>query len=191
MGAPRRLLRSLYDPDPEAHWSGVRDLGEWAAAEHGSRPERVVELARRLAWSLSEESGATGWGAPEAMGEVLARVPALLDRFGGLFEGWLTHEEAFLGQESLDAGALWAVGRLGPGTPAAFPGLATALGGFLDSPPAAVRGMAAWTARRHGLAADLAPRLAALAADTREVWLLLDGRPTRTTVASLAVPGTL
>ncbi|MCU0726852.1 MAG: hypothetical protein MUE73_13860 [Planctomycetes bacterium] len=187
MGAPRRLLKSLYDPDPEVRWAGVRDLGEWAATEQAARPERVLELLRRLAWSLSEESGATGWGAPEAMGEVLARVPALLDRFGGLFEGWLSHEEAFLGQEALDAGALWAVGRLGPGTPAAFPELSSVLGRFLASPSPVVRGMAAWAARRHG-AAGLDTALAALAGDGAEVCLLLDGAVTRTTVSRLAHP---
>jgi hypothetical protein len=185
MGAPRRLLRSLYDPDPEVHWTGVRDLGEWAAEEHGRRPESVVELVRRFAWSLSEESGATGWGAPEATGEVLARVPALVDRFGGLFEGWLAHEEAFLGHEALDAGALWAVGRLGPGTPAAFAGLQTILEGFLSSPSAAVRGMAAFAARRHGLA-GLDGALRAMASDGAAVWLLLDGAVIRTTVGALS-----
>ena len=36
---------------------------------------------RRLIWSLNDESGGIGWGAPEAMGEILARSEKLSCEF--------------------------------------------------------------------------------------------------------------
>jgi hypothetical protein len=148
----RRILRKLYDPDPRVRWEAVRDLGAHAERLWPEKPEAVRELVRRFVWSMSEEAGASPWGAPEAMGEILRRVPPLREGFGSMYSGYLEHEEMVLDHEVLDAGALWAVGTLGPevADPEVYRRI---LPRFLSAPGRTVRVMAARAARSLGLVA--------------------------------------
>ena len=48
-------------------------------ADHDIESARVI--MRRLMWSLNDESGGIGWGAPEAMAEIMARNNKLADEY--------------------------------------------------------------------------------------------------------------
>ena len=185
-GEFRSFLRNLYAPDPRVRFEAVLGLGALAEAKHEERPESVRELARRFVWALSDEAGATAWGAPEALGEILTRVPSLQEHFAPLLLGFLVNEDVCLGNEVLDAGALWAIGRIGPGTPvdtAETPGV---LRSFLSAGTPTVKGAAAFAAGRLGTR-ELREPVAALLDDPTPLVLPVDGVIVESTVGSFAL----
>lgn len=181
----RRILRDLYDTSAPVRWAAVRELGDWAVSRQDDSPRVVRDLLRRLAWSLNDESGATGWGAPEAMAEILARIPDYRSEFASLYPGYLSHEDVYLGNEVLDAGALWALGRLGPDADFAVEQMAPLLRPFLEHPSPEVRGIAAWAAGRLGLP-TLTAEIRDLTNDPSPVTLLVDGNVEVRTLDELA-----
>lgn len=182
----RKILKDLYDPSPPIRWAAVNELGDWAQQRHEESPRVVRDLVRRLAWSLNDESGATGWGAPEAMAEVISRVPGLRDEFAPLYPNYLGHQDVYLGHEVLDTGALWALGRLGPEAPFGCADLAGLVRPYFAHPSPAVRGTAAWTAGRLRLSA-LSGALGDLSGDPSPVFMLIDGEVAVRTLDELAV----
>jgi hypothetical protein len=178
-------MGDLCRPDPRTRWEAVRALGDHAERTWVRSRERVEDLLRRLAWLLNDESGATGWGAPEAMGEILARAPDLQAAFSGYFVSWLDDENVFLDQETLDAGTIWSLGRFGHDADLPGERIARALRRFLREGTPATRGAAAWTAGRLGLA-ELAPELEQLTEAADSVTMLLDGEVATVPVGELA-----
>jgi hypothetical protein len=140
------LVSTLSAGEPLAAWRAVTALGRAAAAVAGQDAEAGREIMRRLAWSLNEESGAVPWGAPQAMGEIMARSPELAPEFANLLLSYVSPCENQLDFAPLLAGALWGVGRLAR----ARPGLLRArcaeapAAALLEHPEPAVRGHAAW-----------------------------------------------
>jgi hypothetical protein len=112
------LLSFLCSGDPEVKWGAVRALGALAARLADEDLEAGRDVVRRLMWSLNHESGAVGWGAPEAMGEVLARHEGLAREFAPILVSYLREEGNLLEFPPLQRGALWAVGRLARERPA-------------------------------------------------------------------------
>lgn len=181
----RAMLKDLYATDPRVRWAAVRDVGAYAAAKGPEDPRGVRELVRRFTWALSDESGATPWGAPECVAEICVRVPELRGDFAPLFLGWLEDEEVVLDNAVLDAGAVWGIGRLGAGPPFDPDDLARVLPRFLAHPSPHVRGAAAYAAGRHSIAA-LRPALEARLDDEAPAVLLLDGEVVTRSVAEFA-----
>jgi hypothetical protein len=181
----RRHLKGLYSTDARVRWRAVRALGAHLERTWSESPGPARELLRRLAWSLNEESGATGWGAPEAMGEIMARVPELAEHFPGRFTAYLSHEEVFLDNEVLDAGAIWALGRLQGVTGEGAAEVGPELPRFLEHPAPSVRGVAAWTAGRLRVT-ELRERLTGLVSDDSPLVLLIGEEVAERTVGELA-----
>jgi hypothetical protein len=181
----RRYLKALYSPDDRSRFEAALALGAYAEERWREDPEAVRELLRRLAWSLNEESGATGWGAPEGIGEIAARIPELEKLYGSLFPAFLSHAEVYLDNAVLDTGALWAIGRLGPGTSVDVPELDDDLPRFMGSDAAPVRGAAVFAADRLGRV-SLRDHVAALSSDEAALVLPIDGEVRDLTVAGLA-----
>ena len=75
------LISFFCDHDVVLRWRSVSALGVVVAhlADEDRESARVV--MRRLMWSLNDESGGIGWGAPEAMGEITARHEGLAGEF--------------------------------------------------------------------------------------------------------------
>ena len=181
----RQYLKALYSPDDRERFQAALDLGAFAEMQWREKPDAVRQLLRRLSWSLNEESGATGWGAPEAIGEIAARIPEMEKLYGGVFPGYLSHAEVFLDNAILDAGALWAIGRLGPGSQADVPALDDELPRFLQSESGSVRGAAVFAADRLGRSA-LRGSVSELRNDDAGLVLPIDGVITDLTVGELA-----
>jgi hypothetical protein len=181
----RQFLKLLYSPDDRLRFQAALDLGGYAEEQWNSNPDGVRELLRRLSWSLNEESGATGWGAPEAIGEISARIPEMEKLYGSVFPGYLSHEEVFLDNAVLDTGALWAIGRLGPGSSADVPALDLDLPRFLASESASVRGAAVFAVDRLGRS-TLQGAVSGLVSDEAQLVLPIDGAVRELTVAELA-----
>ena len=99
------LLALLFEQDDLIRWRAVDALGRVAALLAAEDMESVRDLIRRLLWSMNDESGNLGWHSPEAIGEILVNVPALIDEFGVVLG-------SFLREEPFERGAHWAVARI-------------------------------------------------------------------------------
>lgn len=118
-GLVNPLFSALLRPEEMLRWHAVTLFGEVVArlAEKDMEAARVV--MRRFLWSLNDESGGIGWGAPEAMGEVMAHHDRLCDEYLHMLisymlpDGELEHQDGnYLELPALQRGLLWGVGRL-------------------------------------------------------------------------------
>jgi hypothetical protein len=144
----RRFFSDLCSQDEFVKWSAVRNMGIWVSALAEKDLEAARNMMRRFMWQLNEESGSIGWGIPEAMGEVMARHEGMALEFSSILVSYIRKDGNFLEFEPLQRGVLWGIGRLAEVRPRIFYSLQISpyLIPFLNSPDAAVRGLAAWVA---------------------------------------------
>jgi hypothetical protein len=75
------LFPFLYSTDKKIKEHAVTAMGEVVSKIAESDLEFARIIMRRLMLSLTEESGGIGWGAPEAMGEIMARSEKLAEEY--------------------------------------------------------------------------------------------------------------
>ncbi len=152
-------LFSLLLESGELRWRAVTALGLTVARLAEENRERARVVMRRFIWNLCEESGNLGWGAPEAMGEVLAQHRGLACEYHRILVSYITEtgrDDNFIEHLPLRRGAHWGVGRLAEVHPdLALPALEPCLQGLEhprfappdlhEAPDATVRGLSAWT----------------------------------------------
>jgi len=136
-------------------------------------------------WSLNDESGGIGWGAPEAMGEIIASHEGLAKEYASVLISYVRGNGNFLEYEPLQRGAVWGIGRVAQVRPHLVQDALPHLLLFLESPDATVRGLAAWTVGLLGAEAAK-PQLEALVGDDTEVSLYLNRRLVRRHMSDLA-----
>jgi hypothetical protein len=174
----RRVLRPLFallsSAEDLVRWRAVRAMGLVATrlADEDLESGRVV--MRRLMWSLADESGGIGWGAPEAMGEIMANHEGLAREFAHVLVSYVRGDEVRLDEGPLLRGAIWGLGRLGEARPRLLEGCLPHLEPFLRSGDPALRGLATWALARMGGALPPA-RARALLEDEAEFSLYADG----------------
>jgi alkanesulfonate monooxygenase SsuD/methylene tetrahydromethanopterin reductase-like flavin-dependent oxidoreductase (luciferase family) len=169
-------------------WRAVTGLGVVTARLAADRMEAARVVMRRLMWTLNDESGGIGWGAPEALGEITARHAGLAEEYAALLIAYVNPEGNFLEHPMLQRGLLWGLGRLAHARPAKMTGASVFLRPFLSSPDACHRGLAAWALQAipgHGFTSDLA----ALARDQAPLAFYRDGQLYCPCVAELAAGG--
>jgi HEAT repeat protein len=88
----RTLTTFLYDDNSLINWRAIEGLAEVASRISQSDLDSVRRLLQRLFWSMNDESGSVGWHAPEAIGEILLKVPALIDEYGPILGSFLREE---------------------------------------------------------------------------------------------------
>jgi len=144
--AVNAIIPLLASSDPAVKWGAVSLMGGATArlAETDLESARIV--MRRLMWSLFEESGAIGWGAPEAMGEIMARHDGLAEEYAKILVSYTREDGNFLEYEPLQRGVLWGIGRLAQTRPTYLLAFHAPefVQPYLDSPDPAVKGLAAW-----------------------------------------------
>ncbi len=116
---PKKVLgpvfSGLLSPIQLTRWHAVTAMGHIVSrlAEYDLEQGRIV--MRRLMWSLNDESGGIGWGAPECMGEIMARHETLALEFHCILFSYLVEREDgadnFLEYEPLRRGAFWGLAR--------------------------------------------------------------------------------
>jgi HEAT repeat protein/rubredoxin len=106
------LIGLLTDSNEKVKWRAVIALGQVSAQLFRKDPEGVRKIIRQLIWNLNDESGGIGWGMPEALGEILAQVPALQKEYLDLFIAYISEEGCFLENPLLQAGVVWGIGRI-------------------------------------------------------------------------------
>jgi|GEM_PF-1654287 len=77
--AVRHLLGRLWDPNPGLRTAAAEAVGT-AAAQH---PELGIELLRRFAWALNDESATNGFFAIPALAAIAVRSPKMAEPFVG------------------------------------------------------------------------------------------------------------
>lgn len=183
----RALLGLLARREPLLRWRAVASLGPLLASLAAEEPEAARGIMRRLVWSLNEESGAVGFGAPEALAEAMYHSPPLAAEFGNLLCSYLLPGHNQLDFPPLVAGALWGLARLAPRDPAAWRRCcpARALAPCLSHPDATVRGQAV---RALAALADpvARPGLERLRGDAAELSYWQDGTLVSRPVGELA-----
>ncbi len=202
---PKKLLNPLLafvHHESLLRWRSLAMLGPVVARIADARMEDGRIVLRRLMWNLNEESGALGWGSPEAMGAILASHYGLGKEFHRILASYTFDPEGceanFIDHAPLRRGAYWGLGRLAEVYPDlainGLPGLLQALelqrtGEDPDDPVA--RGYVAWTlgllGRRGG--ADGMEALQSLRHDTDELELFRNRRLESTSVGALALEG--
>ncbi|HDP80476.1 MAG TPA: HEAT repeat domain-containing protein [Spirochaetes bacterium] len=116
---PARLvgpLSSYLGREPALKWRAVTALGWTVAKLADESPEGGRTAVRRFIWMLNDESGGIPWGAPEAVGEILARSELLGKEFHHILVSYVLEEDDGLDNHleytPLRRGAWWGVGRL-------------------------------------------------------------------------------
>jgi hypothetical protein len=156
--------------------------------------EAARVIMRRLMWSLNEESGGIGWGAPEAMAEIIVHHPGLAGEYVHMLISYMLEDGEelfqhgnFLENEALQRGLLWGIGRIAEKQPGMLleRGVAVELGKYLHAADPVVRGLAA---RALGLLRSEEARnsIGRLLGDDSVVRLYEDDRAFSVTVGQLA-----
>ncbi len=184
----RRAVNPLFSffcsGDALLRWRAVSGMGAVVSRLADAEMESARVVMRRLMWPLNDESGGIGWGAPEAMGEITARHPALAREFACILVSYIRPDCNFLEHPILQRGVLWGLGRLAHARPVMVAEAAPFVRPFLESPDVCHRGHAVWVLRALGestLARDIDP----LAGDRETLPFYHDGRLTDVTVADL------
>jgi hypothetical protein len=158
---PRRAVNPLFSffcsAMPLLRWRAVSGMGMVVSRLAETRMESARVVMRRLMWSLNDESGGIGWGAPEALGEITARHSLLAGEYAHILVSYIRPDGNFLEHPVLQRGLLWGLGRLAHAKPARAADAAPFVRSFLTSTDACHRGLAAWFMRifPNGADADL------------------------------------
>ncbi|CAK8720441.1 MAG: HEAT repeat domain-containing protein [Candidatus Electrothrix sp. AX5] len=198
----KELINALFfgicHSEERIRWHAISVMGRAVArlAEQDMEEARVI--LRRMLWSLNDESGGIGWGAPESMAEIMCRHEGLADEYIHMLISYMRpdgEEECqdgnFLEHEMLQQGLMWAVGRLAQYRKKHLltRGVEHDLPPYLESPDATVCGLAARAIGLLGRTEDMGQlrRLRELAkTDQRKLRLYDQGHCSTVSVAELA-----
>ena len=75
------LFSFLCHHDQKIKWRAVTAMGMVISNLAEKEMESARVIMRRLMWSLNDESGGIGWGAPEAMAEIIACHQGLAEEY--------------------------------------------------------------------------------------------------------------
>ncbi|WP_157493134.1 DVU0298 family protein [Desulfonatronovibrio magnus] len=115
------VFAALLNPDPLIRWHAVTAMGHLTDRLAGENIEEARVVMRRLMWSLNDESGGIGWGAPECMGEIMARNAHLTTEFHTILFSYIAERDDgadnYLEYLPLRRGAFWGIARLAQSRP--------------------------------------------------------------------------
>ncbi len=176
------LISFFCSGDARLRWRAVSGMGVVVSRLAETEMESARVVMRRLMWTLNDESGGIGWGAPEAMGEITARHAGLAREFACILVSYIRPDCNFLEHPVLQRGVLWGLGRLAYARPDMARDAVPFVFPFLASADAFHRGHAAWLLQAFGrqLPDDA---LDALSVDQARFQFYFDGRLSEVTVA--------
>lgn len=169
------LFGLLYHGDPRVRWYAVAAMGEVVSALADRDMESARVIMRRLMWNLNDESGGIGWGSPEAMGEIMARHGGLAREYASILVSYLDPNGNHLEHEGLQAGLLWAVGRLARIRPDLVEDARELLVIHFTSNNPRLRGMALWASLALRPRPDVGRLLHPLCADPARIAIFQNG----------------
>ena len=187
------LFSAICRENPVVRWHAVTCMGDAVARIAEGDLEAARIILRRFLWSLNDESGGIGWGAPEAMAECLCRDERLAGEYAHMLVSYMREDGEELCQDGnfiehplLQRGVVWGVGRLAGCRRELLQQLGAGrdLGGYLEAEDPELRGLAALAAGRLR-EATLRPLLQGLRADTAPLSWYDEGALHQTTVGAL------
>lgn len=181
------LFSFLCHHDQKIKWRAVTAMGMVISNLAEKEMESARVIMRRLMWSLNDESGGIGWGAPEAMAEIIACHQGLAEEYTHILISYVWGEGNFLEYEMLQRGALWGVGRVAETRPhlLQLKNVSSYLLPYLKSKDAIVRGLAARAMGLLGTKADRA-HLDTLLGDDVQIEIYLNRKLVLRRVSDLA-----
>ncbi len=187
------LFSAICRENPVVRWHAVTCMGDAVARIAADDLEAARIILRRFLWSLNDESGGIGWGAPEAMAECLCRDERLAGEYAHMLVSYMREDGEELCQDGnfiehplLQRGVVWGVGRLAGCRRELLQQLGAGrdLGRYLEAEDPELRGLAALAAGRLR-EATLRPLLQGLRADTAPLSWYDEGALHQTTVGAL------
>jgi hypothetical protein len=136
------LLCFLFETDELIRWRAVRGVGITVSAIAETALEPARTIMRRLIWSLNDESGGIGWGAPEAMGEIMAENEALAREYYRILVSYIDENGNLLENNELERGVMWGINRLAQKRPELLREWTGPVQAQLKSPDPVKRGLA-------------------------------------------------
>ncbi|SLM28145.1 conserved hypothetical protein [Desulfamplus magnetovallimortis] len=106
------LFSFIQHSNESIKWRAVKAMGRVVNRMADNDIESARIIMRRLMWSLNDESGGIGWGAPEAMGEIMAQNSRLAREYRHILFSYVDKNGNYLEYAPLRNGALWAIERL-------------------------------------------------------------------------------
>ncbi len=189
------LFTGICREDSHVRWFAVSCMGVTVDRLAAQDLEEARIVMRRLLWSLNDESGGIGWGAPETMAEIMYRNELLAREYCHMLVSYtqedgeeLCQDGNFLEHPLLQRGVMWGIGRLA----ARRPGLLRSrireadMRYYLtreDDPE--LQGLAAWAAGTLQMTA-LEPEILSLVDLRHSFSLYLAGHWTDVSVGQLA-----
>jgi len=161
------LFSMLCHQNPLIKWRAVKAMGTVLEKLARVDIEGARVVMRRLMWSLNDESGGIGWGAPEVMGEAMSQSDILANEYASMLGSYADEKSNFLEYVPLQRGLLWAWVRLSEKRPETLRGWENHLPKYLESGDPVVRGHAVIAIGNLGLADAKVP-VAALLNDETE-----------------------
>ncbi len=151
---PRQVVNPLIGlfchGEDRIRFRATAAMGAVVSALADTNMESARVVMRRLLWTLNDESGGIGWGAPEALGEIMACHEALADEYCRMLGSYINAEGNYLEHELLQRGALWGVGRLAAVRPKLISFAAPFLVPYTEASDPFLRGLAARAAGALG-----------------------------------------
>lgn len=188
------LFSAICRDDLHSRWRAITCMGFCVARLAAADMEEARIIMRRLLWSLNDESGGIGWGAPEAMAEIMCCHQGLAEEYSHMLLSYLREDGEELFQDGnfvehplLRQGVAWGLARLCQ----CRPELMRQKGATGDIPPlfteddaflCACAAIAAGSLKMQ----EARPALCNLLDNKTEITLYQDGDLARVSVASLA-----
>jgi len=195
---PKAVVNALFSgicrSEELVRWHAITAMGTVVARLSDTDLEEGRIVMRRLLWSLNDESGGIGWGAPESMAEIMSCHQGLAQEYVHMLISYMREDGEeiwqdgnYLEHEILQRGLLWGAGRLAVSRKQLVlkKGMLEDIPPYLNSADAAVRGLAARAMGLLGTAVHL-DRLQQLQRDDAPVRLYEDGILSTVSVAELA-----
>jgi hypothetical protein len=113
------LFSAICREDPQVRWQAISCMGDAVARLAAADMEEARVIMRRLLWSLNDESGGIGWGAPESMAEIMCQHAGLAAEYVHMLLSYMREDGEEICQDGnfiehplLQRGLLWGVARL-------------------------------------------------------------------------------
>lgn len=189
------LFSGICRSEELVRWHAISAMGVMVARLANEDMEEARIIIRRMLWSLNDESGGIGWGAPESMAEIMSLHEGLAREYVHMLISYMREDGEeicqdgnFLEHETLQQGLMWGAGRLASSRRQLVleKEMERDLPPYLEAADGTVRGLAARAMGLLGHAPAGLDRLEALRADDSPVRLYEDSSLRTVTVGELA-----
>lgn len=113
------LFSAICREDSSVRWHAISCMGATVARLADEDMEEARIIMRRLLWSLNDESGGIGWGAPECLAEIMCGHAGLVKEYVHMLVSYLREDGEEICQDGnyiehplLQRGILWGIARL-------------------------------------------------------------------------------